>query len=102
MNSILQIKSLVFSFIFGIFFYFVAKYNLFIIKKLSIFKSYFITLIFIIDLVLLYIFFMFKINMGNFHIYFLFSILGGFVTVHFSYEKIVNMCKLLYSKFKRN
>ena len=98
MNSIIQIKSLLFSFIYGIFFYYIAKYNLFLIKNLKVLTKYLVTLVMIIDAVLLYVYLIFKINHGNFHIYFFFMFILGFILITYKDKKIVKLCKKIFKK----
>ena len=91
MDSFLQLKTLIFSFFFGMLFYYLAKYNLFLIKNMK----YFITFILVIDSVLLYMYLLFKINHGIYHIYFFFMFALGFWLISLFNPKIVKLCKHL-------
>lgn len=77
MNYKVQIISLLYSFVYGMLFYFFNKLN----EKL-IFKQKFLNIInlfvFVILSVLIYITILYKINCGVFHIYFLFMVILGF------------------------
>lgn len=97
----IQLILLVISFCYGIIFYFLTKFNIFLIKNLSIFVKFLITFIFIIDMVLVYIFLVYKINSGIFHFYFLLAMIVGFILIGFNDTKIVNYCKLLGKKQRR-
>ena len=94
MDSILQLKTLIFSFCFGILFYYLAKYNLFLIKNMKVFGKYLITFIFVIDSVLLYMYLIFKINHGFYHIYFFLMFALGFISIYFGHKKLVKLCKI--------
>jgi len=100
MNSIIQIKSLIASFFFGIFFFIATIYNYNLTKEMRIVKKSVFTFIFVLDIVLLYIYMIFKINNGNFHIYFLLMLLLGFIFISIFYKKSVNLCKKLINKLK--
>ena len=101
MNSYLQIKTILFSFLYGVFFYITAKYNLIIIKNLNTLKKYIISLVYVIDLVLLYIYLIYKLNNGIFHIYFVISILIGFYITSKRYKNSVNKCKVFLKRVKK-
>ena len=79
MDYKIQLLSLFFSFFFGIIFYFTSIMNYFFIKKYKIVIKYIITFIYMIDITLLYILMLYKINNGFVHIYFLFLVLFGFL-----------------------
>ncbi len=95
MDSFLQLKTLIFSFFFGMLFYYLAKYNLFLIKNMKTFSKYLITFILVIDSVLLYMYLLFKINHGIYHIYFFFMFALGFWLISLLNSKIVKLCKHL-------
>ena len=80
MDSYTQLTLILLSYIYGILFYLLAKYNLFITKNLSTLLKYIITFIFIIDIVIIYIYLVFQINKGIFHFYFLLSLFLGYLT----------------------
>ncbi len=102
MDSLLQIKSLLFSFGYGMLFYYLAKYNLYLIKNLHVITKYLITLVFVIDSVLLYVYLLFKINHGIFHFYFFLMFGLGFWLSLWLQPKIVNLCKVCKNKRKIN
>jgi hypothetical protein len=89
----IQIKSLIFSFIYGIFFSFVLNLNYkYVYKSKGIYKIV-INALFIIDNVLLYFLILKKINSGIIHFYFILMIILGFILFHTKFKK-------LYSKIK--
>ena len=88
MNSILQLKTLIFSFFFGCIFFLLSKYNLYITKNMKIIKKYLFTFVFVIDCVLLYIYFLYKLNHGIFHIYFFIVFFLGFTLMYYINPKI--------------
>ena len=101
MHSFIQILTFIFSFIYGIFFYLLARFNNFILKDKKNVTKFLITLVFIIDIVILYIYLMFKINHGYFHIYFLAILCLGFILMIIMYPKIKNKCKICVKNIKR-
>ena len=77
MNYKLQIISLFFSFVFGIAFSILIELNQKIISKNKKFLQIILTFIFIIDVVLLYLICVYKINKGIVHWYFVLMVLSG-------------------------
>ena len=100
MSSLLQIESLVYSFSFGILFYLFARVNYFILKNKTKFIKFIITNIFVIDVVLVYIYFMYKINNGIFHIYFILLLALGFWLCSKYYNILVKLCQMILKKAK--
>ena len=99
MSSILQIKTFIYSFIFGISFYYLVRINNFMIRNISSFWQFVFNLIFIIDSVLVYIFFNYRLNNGYFHFYFLIVMVIGFVLA----DKLINkICKKCVNRFKKS
>ncbi len=102
MDAKTQIIVLLFSYFYGF-----ILYDLFLInnsfKVKGIYKSL-IMMLFIYNIVLLYIILVFKINNGNFHIYFfIMMILGFMMSIRFT-KKLVNSVKfkqLLEKKKKK-
>lgn len=101
MSSYIQLVSLAFSFLYGAFFYLLARFNKYILINKNVFIKFIISFVFVIDAVILYIYLMFKINNGYFHGYFLFMILLGFATIYKLYYVIENWCKINVKKLKR-
>lgn len=98
MNSYTQVLILFISFVYGIFFSLLSKYNAYLIKKLSNITKYLITLIFIMDIVIIYIYLIYILNKGVFHIYFLLLIAAGFIITSINYPKIVKLCQKMKNK----
>lgn len=78
----IQIKSMVYSFLYGIFFYYLLKLNYKFIYYSKGLKKLLINMFFIIDNVFLYFIILRYINYGVFHFYFLLSIILGFILVN--------------------
>ena len=98
MDYKIQIISFIFSFIFGGFFYITSVLNYhFITKYPKIFK-YLITLVYILDIALLYILFMYKINYGVIHIYFVIVLFLGFYVASIYSKKLRKICKIKKNK----
>lgn len=81
MSLKLQIISLIVSFIFGIFFNILLKFNYKIIYNENKIVQIFGTFLFIIASSLLYFYILLKINNGVVHIYCLLAILIGYIVV---------------------
>ena len=79
MNSYVQVISLLVSFIYGIVFYILSKFNKYIISKKNNIVKLLVTTVYVVDMVIIYIFIMYKINFGNIHPYFIISLILGFV-----------------------
>lgn len=77
MTLIIQIKSLAFSFLYGIFFAFTYKLNYkYLMSNMKFFK-FILSLFFIFDHILLYFVLISLINNGILHLYFLFTFILG-------------------------
>lgn len=79
MDLIVQIQSLVYSFVYGYFFSFLLNWNYHFLMAKHIIVRVLINLFFVIDNVLLYFILLKIINSSVFHIYFLFMIILGFL-----------------------
>lgn len=73
MNSYVQVISLLVSFIYGIVFYILSKFNKYIISNKNNIVKLLVTTVYVVDMVIIYIFIMYKINFGNIHPYFIIS-----------------------------
>lgn len=100
MNSKIQVLSFAISFLYGIFFFLLTKFNKYIVGGKKIFFQFIVTLIFIIDIVILYIYIMYKINFGIIHPYFLMILLLGYYLTAISFNKIKKLCKICVKKVK--
>ena len=89
MILIIQIKSLAFSFLYGIFFAFTYKINYkYLMSGMKVFKLI-LSLFFIFDHILLYFILLSQINNGILHLYFLFTfVLGNIFYVYLFDKKI--------------
>ena len=79
MTLILQIKSLDFSFLYGIFFAFTYKYNYRFLTSKNLFFKIIVNFFFVIDHILLYFVLISKINNGILHLYFFFMFILGII-----------------------
>ena len=82
----IQIYSLLFSYLYGLIFYFLVRLNKKYLYNNKL--SFVIDILFVIDNVLLYFIILRYINNGIFHIYFSLMIILGFTTSHFIDKKI--------------
>ena len=103
MDHKIQLLSFFVSFIFGIFFYITNYFNKKLIHKEKILFQYINTILFIINIVLLYIILIYKINQGVFHIYFIFVTVIGYLIALFNLKNVKKYVKSLkrYIKSKR-
>ena len=90
MSSFLQIITFIVSFIFGIGFYFLTVINFKLIENFNIHLQHFLTLIYTLDMTIIYIIILYHINKGYFHIYFIFSVFIGFLMGYILDKKIVS------------
>ncbi len=81
MNSYVQLLALGFSFLYGIFFYLAASLNKYFIDNKSVVSQLVISLIFIIDIVIVYVYIMYKINLGIMHPYYAIVFCLGYLLV---------------------
>lgn len=100
MNYKLQLLSFLVSFIYGIFFYITSKLNNKLIKNKSILFQYIITMLYIINLVLLYVIIIYKTNKGIFHIYFIILLVIGYIIASISAKSVKKYVKLMKSHIK--
>ena len=90
---IIQIKSLFFSFFYGIFLAILLNLNYKYIYKSKLGYRLLINLLFVISNVLLYFIILKLINDGIIHLYFIFMIIIGFVISNHQLKKRVIKCK---------
>ena len=100
MDSFIQLLSFLASFLYGIIFYLLTKFNYFILDNKKGIVKFIITLVFIIDIVILYIYVMYRINNGYFHIYFVILVILGFILMHKLYKYLQMLCKSCVNKIK--
>ncbi len=101
MNSFIQFFSFLVSFLYGMIFYLLTKFNYYILSNKKGLVKFIVTLVFIIDIVILYIYIMYKINNGYFHIYFVIMVILGFVLMHRLYKYLQMLCKSCVNKIKK-
>ncbi len=103
MDAKTQIIVLLFSYFYGLIFYFLSKLNNYIIKsKKRLFRSI-ITILFTYNIVLIYLIILYKLNNGAFHIYFLLMGILGYLTSSKYLNKMLKNVKfpLSLAKFKK-
>jgi len=94
MDIIVQIKTIIFSLFYGVFFSFFLGLNYKYITGSRKFFGFILTFMFIIVNVLLYFIVLRKINYGVFHYYEILSIIFGFILENLIYH-------LVYKKIKK-
>lgn len=98
MDYKIQILSLIFSFGYGIFFYFLSILNDKVLIKNKI-LSVIVLILFVFINALLYITILYKINFGVFHIYFLIMLALGYYVAFFLKKILIKNIK--WDKFKK-
>ena len=93
MNIKIQIISLLVSFIYGFIFYYLITLNNKVIKNKKRTHRTLITILFMYNIILIYIILMYKINHGNFHPYFFIMIVLGFLLSYIVFKKMYNNVK---------
>lgn len=88
MNAKIQIICLLVSFLYGMLIFLFYKINNIITKKQKRFYRSLITMLFIYNIVLLYIIIIFKINNGSFHLYFFLMMILG-ICFTYKYQVII-------------
>ena len=81
MNSYVQLISLLSSFLYGIILYYLNKLNNNIIKKKNILIKLIISFLYLFNVSLLYVSFLYKLNNGVLHIYNFLFMLTGYVLI---------------------
>lgn len=92
MTSNIQLISLFISFLFGIIFYYLTIINFKIIDNLKKYLIHLITAIYVLDITIIYVIIIYKINKGYFHIYFIVMVLIGYFVGYITNYKI--LCKI--------
>lgn len=103
MDAKTQIVILLVSFLYGIFFYYFSLFNgKIILNKSRVFRSL-TTILFMYNVVLLYVIVVYKINRGIFHIYFFLMIILGFLVGYKVKKYLLNNVKWrgFVAKFKK-
>ena len=93
MHAKVQIIVLTVSFIYGFIFYYLYRLNNKIITKEKYIYRSFTTILFMFNMILLYIIIIFQINNGIFHIYFFIMIVLGFISSIKLTKKMLNNVK---------
>lgn len=99
MTSNLQLISFSVSFIFGIVFALLTILNFKIVNNSLKFIQNIITFIFVMDMIIIYIIIMYKLNHGYFHLYFIIMTIIGFfvgIFVHTKYLSKIDVKRHFY------
>lgn len=89
MDIKVQMLSFLVSFLFGGFYYLTSLFNKKIIDNKNIVFKFFISFVFVLNNVLIYLIILYKTSCGRYHIYFLFMIVIGFVSSDYLRKKYV-------------
>jgi len=88
MDSFIQFTSLFSSFLYGICLFYLYRFNIKIIKNMNIILKIIISIIFIFNVSLAYVCFLYWLNRGILHIYNLLFILVGYFLVNVKQRKL--------------
>lgn len=100
MDAKTQLIVLIFSYFYGFFFFYLAYINKKIITKKSRIYRSLITILFMYNIVLIYIIIIYKINNGKFHPYLFIMMIIGFYTSYNLRNKMLKNVKLRESLAK--
>lgn len=101
MNYKLQLASFLFSLVYGIFFFITNRLNKKLIQKEKVIFKYIITFLYILNIVLIYIISIYKINTGIFHFYFILMVILGYIIGYLQFYKSKKYVKLIKDTIKQ-
>lgn len=78
MTSFIQLITFCVSFIYGILFYYFSICNFILIDKFNKYLKYIITIVYVLDMTVIYVIILYKLNNGYFHIYFILMVFIGY------------------------
>lgn len=81
MNSYIQLICLIVSFLYGIFLYYSNIFNIKVISNKNIFFKILISILYLFNISLLYVCFLYKVNGGVLHLYFVLLIVLGYIFI---------------------
>ena len=81
MNSFVQVISLSSSFVYGVLLYYFNNINYRVIRKKSIISKLLISILYLFNVSIIYVIFLYKLNNGILHIYNVLFILIGYVLI---------------------
>ena len=90
MNSNVQLISFIVSYFFGMLFYFLTYLNFQLIKPFKLLLQHLLSFIFVIDMTIIYIIIIYKINNGYFHLYFMIMVFLGFLFGYIIFKKFLS------------
>ena len=99
MDNILQIKTFIFSFIYGFIYFYMISFNRYLIKDDRRIIKYLDIFLFTLDSVLIYVIINYKINYGYIHIYFLIVLAIGFIIAYYTENSVKRLKKKLLKKW---
>ncbi len=100
MDEVTQLLSFFVSFCFGFFFHILTNFHFKITDTYSVLMRYITTVLFVIDIVLMYVLSLYYLNNGIIHIYFLIFVFLGFFAYGFLHKN-VNLNKVLPRKIAK-
>ena len=94
MDAKTQIIILLYSYIFGFIFYYLSKINNKIITNKSPIYRSITTILFMLNIVLIYLIILYKLNNGKFHLYFFIMLVLGFYSSYSLNKHLLSNVKL--------
>ncbi len=88
MDNKLQILTFIFSFSYGIVYFYLVKLNRYLIHDNKTIIKYLDSSLFTLDSVLIYVIINYKINNGYFHIYFIITLVLGFFLAYYTQNSV--------------
>lgn len=103
MSSSIQLLTFFISFLYGIIFSFLTILNFKILDKVSKYMKHLVTFVYVIDMIIIYIIIVYKINNGYFHLYFILTVIVSYFVGLLTYYKKVSKIDVnrLFSKLKK-
>lgn len=81
MNSYIQLISLISSFVYGILLFYLNKFNYKLIKDKNFISKIFISVLYVFNVSMIYVCFLYRLNNGILHIYNVLFIVLGYILI---------------------
>ncbi len=91
MDINIQIVCMIFSYLYGVLYYFLIIFNKYITANISLLLKIITNIIFSLNTVILYLIILYKLNYGVLHFYFFILIIIGFISG-------IHICKYIVNK----
>ncbi len=95
MDVLIQLFSIILSFVYGIFLTCAFYGHFMVIRRLNIYWKSFLSVLFSLDSIMLYIYLLYVLNEGFIHLYFFFALVLGSFFTFFCHKNVKLLKKLL-------